>query len=130
MAKVQAIDDLMRAGEAPLPRVRRELLAVLNVDVTTYQEGRATAMAGRLLERLDRPAEREPDEDPDLRREWFELDLLLNMSRVLGWEVSPGEWHAGVSDRVQWLEREGAAILDSLDPFEAFDVWRERQTAG
>ena len=131
MLKVQALADLLRAGEAPpLLTVRRELLRVMGADADTYQAGRAVTMAGRLLEQLDRPAVPEPDEDPDLRREWFELDLALNVAMALGWDdISPIEWNRGESRRVQEVMRVGNEILAAPDPDLALERWRESRSA-
>jgi hypothetical protein len=55
MLKAQAVGELLRAGDlpAPIPRVRTELQAILDTDLSTYQASRAIAMASRLLTALD-----------------------------------------------------------------------------
>lgn len=131
LSKAQALGELARAGELAADITRREAEAVLDEpDRGTYAHQRAVTMCSKLLDELDRVESRgyswqNMALDSDQRRAWFELDLLAEMARALGYVVGRVEWRAG-SERVGRLERDAAVILADGDPPAAFDAWRER----
>jgi len=83
----------------------------------------------RRKEERQREQQTRADDDQlleEVRRSWFEVDLLPNMCTVLGVSflaagrrLPPERWRQ--------LESEAQAILASSDPCAAFDEWRDRQ---
>jgi hypothetical protein len=129
LAKMQATGELWRAGELLADDARREAEAVLDAPgADTYAHGRAVTMASRILDELDREGLGRgyrwdhPELSEEDRRAWFEVDVLAEMSRALGWNITREEWQAG-SGRVDRLVAEATGLLGAEDVFAAFEAW-------
>ncbi len=116
-------------------KVQARVAAIRTLLRRRQQEREALERAERERRRAEerqREQQRRSDDDQlpeEVRRRWFEVDLLPDMCTACG--VGFLDEARNPSERLRRLKRDAEQILTAEDPYRAFDEWRqERQPTG